>query len=159
MRQIRIGYDLDGVIACWNEEDKETLKSTQPESPAEHALYLNLMPNKDCLAKPVGTIITSRPSYLEGLTRQWLKTHNITYQKLFCIGDTQLYKSLCGQASNSEAEYQWGISQAIEKSKIIKQERLLVYLEDRKDVVDILTISCPETLIMWYQSAKIERKA
>lgn len=148
---MRIGYDLDGVLALWTPQDKQDFRGIKRKSDGERQFYGNLLPNKSPLFKECGVIITSRPQRLYKATLNWLKEHKIKHNGLFCIGNAKLSDKLCERIGNKDAELQWGISQAESKSIAIKSNKLDVFVEDREDVVNLLTLLCPETNIVHYK--------
>ena len=148
---MRIGYDLDGVLALWTPQDKQDFRGIKRKSDGERQFYANLLPNKSPILKDCGVIITSRPQRLYKTTIKWLKEHKIKHKGLYCVGNAKLSDSLKNRIGDKFAETEWGFSQAGCKAHKIHQLKLNVFVEDRGDVVVALTLMCPEVNIVHYK--------
>jgi len=148
--KVRIGIDLDGVIA---EIDLFKLRSIDFESNEETKKELESWYYKSCkvqfdpslIALPEDDIIiiTSRDEPLKEITYTWLKKHNIPYSRI-------IFAHLAPGNYIGSSLIDWFREQAKLKAKILKEEKIDIYLEDTPEVVRFLRELCPEIKIIIY---------
>jgi len=133
MQKVKIGYDLDGVIAnsswAWrlfgklyfNKFGRKLLRQLSIFAPVrfrpfEEPYFSNY-------------IITGRSESDRDVTERWLRLHRIRYDKLIMnhggLDDIKEFKA-----------------------NALKQHSIAVYIEDDKEIIEYLREVCPDTCII-----------
>jgi len=122
---LKIGADLDGTITSaglYNPSIKLPWWLFYLLVP----LVLSLKPDKLIIEKFETMkkwgyeiiIITARPKQLEKLTKEWLVSYRIPFDKLFCVG--------------------FGKGTKERKLKVIKEEKITIFIDDNKNCRNFL---------------------
>lgn len=120
--KLKIGIDLDGVIT--------PIGLINPSVKMPRWLYIFIVPvilwmvanEKEELKKIAANhqiiIVSARPAWCKKLTAQWLKYHQIPFDKLYCVG--------------------FGKGTKQRKLRVIKKEKIEVFIDDNRRVTDFL---------------------
>jgi len=144
----RIAFDLDGVIA---DVDIFQLRLADFEERPKIKKELNkyYYSTRKVQLRPILLkheddeiyIITSRYNDLEEITRKWLKSNNIYYDKLIFVHHKP--------EATIDLE-DWYKMQAKKKADVLKENKIDVYFEDTPSTVKYLRQFCPNIKILQY---------
>jgi len=149
VKQMRIGFDLDGVLCKIDVGLLRVIDNMQPEAnkSAEEWYYRERKPELNPLLfmskDDEMIIITSRPKRLEYITIPWVKRY-FPNTKLIQT-DHETYKG-----SSKEELKNWLKEMANTKAIPINKEKIDVYFEDSPSTVQQLRKLCPNTKIIHY---------
>jgi len=123
---LKIGTDLDGVIACnsLNVVDYRPFKL--------HEYYSHCKPTK--LSKmPIDVIVTGRKLHFRKLTERWLRLHGVNYKELI------MFPNKIKKTNESLAKY---------KAETINRLGIEVYFEDDQRIGEQMKKICLNTKII-----------
>ena len=147
---MRTGWDLDGVIADIDLFKLRTIDSMTDEKWKKElstwyysTREYQLNPKDYVHEGDEIYIITSRGESLEDITKQWLKKHNVYYDKLIFVHHDP------GNYIGDSLE-EWFNRQAQKKAKVLKESGIEVYFEDTPSTVRYLREMCPNIKVIQY---------
>jgi len=147
---VRIGFDLDGVLA---DSSIGLFRAADflPEASNTEEVYLwvfrtaqpKLNPNRMLLTEEDEYyIITSRFKKAEKITKAWVKKHCPSCKKLIILNHRMLDKVEVGD----KEVYEWLDEGAKMKAKALIENNIELYFEDSAYTVKKLREYCPETI-------------
>ena len=142
---MRIGFDLDGVLATQDVtviiliRDKGEFAEDQYAGTLRPQLYPSMFLGKNDTA----VIITARMARLNLVTKEWCKLHFPSY-KLFHVKVPQW---LTTHPSDIK---KWQNEVSRRKARLINKLQVEVYFEDMPDTVEQLRKLCPNCKIIQY---------
>jgi len=122
----KIGFDLDGTIACLDIAAMRRTKTRQELTSYYKSRWLVMDPNSEAQTDNI-YIVTTRPEWARQLTKEWLHEHNVRYEKLIML-------DFKGYESNKN----WELVHAQAKAEALKQEGITKYYEDMPGIVNHL---------------------